>query len=175
MAKCVRWVQEQVVALLVTWRVLQPCVAQRPLRRSASYSQNAQLVTSACVSTGLRAGTKTPLTLHGAVLFIFERLLLCNSTTGGYYFYYYYYYYYSFNFKRRRHDLCRILYILIVLFLFSLNVCTCKNVSFILCIYIYIYIYIHICTHIFIFICFYIRDCGKRYFDLSVCAHKLED
>lgn len=54
MAKCVRWLQEQVVALLLTCSVLHPWVAQRPCRLSVSYSQKAHLVTSAAASTGCR-------------------------------------------------------------------------------------------------------------------------
>lgn len=54
MAKCVRWSQEQVVALLPTWTVLQPRVDQRPCSRSGSYSQKAHLTASPSVSTGFR-------------------------------------------------------------------------------------------------------------------------
>lgn len=54
MAKCVRWSQEQVVALLPTWTVLQPRVDQRPCSCLGSYSQNAHLTASLSVSTGFR-------------------------------------------------------------------------------------------------------------------------
>lgn len=54
MAKCVRWSQEQVVALLPMWTVRQPRVDQRPCRLPGSYSQKAHLTASSRVSTGFR-------------------------------------------------------------------------------------------------------------------------
>lgn len=63
MAKCVRWLQEQVVALLLTWSVLQPWVAQWPCRLSDAYSQKAHLVTSAAVSIGC-GGQKNKVRVH---------------------------------------------------------------------------------------------------------------
>lgn len=69
MAKCVRWLQEQVVALLLTCSVLQPWVAQRPCRLSGSYSQKAHLVTSAFVSIGF-GGWGDKKKIHEKMLFL---------------------------------------------------------------------------------------------------------